>query len=198
MQRAPTTQKIALVICGGGDPFVEYAEAANACGRLGLETATFVGNDMITHFPHQIDNAGTLHPDKLSMWTSERRAKGYKVPSRVWAHRPFSGVSDWTRDWAGSTGLFLVKIARELGHTHIVLCGVPMSVESNHFLRQTRWDACHGFRRGWTNQLVSIKGYVRSYSGWTRELFGAPTDEWLSQEIQDEHPLHAPRSGLKA
>jgi hypothetical protein len=194
-----TTQEIAVVVCGGGDPFAEYDMALTRCEELGLPTRVFVGNDMIAHFPGHVDVAGTLHPDKIPYWVRERNARSYPPVPNMWSHRPFTNVTHWTRDWAGSTGLFLVKVAREQGHTHIVLCGVPMTVDGKHFLRQKRWDAAHGFRRGWTAQREFIKRYVRSYSGWTRELFGAPTDEWLTEAIDDLHPLQIPnRTGLKA
>lgn len=194
-----TTQDIAIIVCGGGDPFDEFSRAAESCESLGLTYKVFVGNDMISHFPDHIDYAGTLHPDKITTWVRERNALGYPPVLNMWAHRPFTNVTHWTRDWAGSTGLFLVKVAREEGHTHIVLCGVPMTTDGNHFLRNVRWDAAHGFRRGWTSQRERLTRYVRSYSGWTRELFGAPDDAWFTEVIDDQHALIVPnREGLKA
>jgi len=194
----PTTQKIAAVICGGGDPMAEYMELVYACSRTQKEIVTFCGNDQIARFPYHVDHAGTLHPEKLVDWLPARSAAGCDKPDRVWSHRPCNNVTDWTRDWQGSTGLFLVKVARELGHVHVVLCGVPMSVEAGHFIRKTPWGACHGFRRGWTNRLPELMPYVRSYNGWTHSLFGFPDDAWLATDIIDAHQQHAPRAGLKA
>jgi hypothetical protein len=147
----PTTrQDVALVICGGGDPLAEFELARAMCERVGKSYTTFVGNDMIEDFPGRIDHAGSLHPDKLSFWMSRRLANGFELPERIWAHRPFSSVTDWTRDWGGSTGLFLTKVARECGFVHVVLCGVPMTIEAKHYKRQTDWIHCTGFLRGWT------------------------------------------------
>lgn len=198
MHTAPTTQDIAVVVCGGGDPMAEFAQIHDAVLRLNLRATTLIGNDQIAHFPYSAEHAGTLHPDKLPDWMGERRSRGFIMPDRWWSHRPFNNVTDWTRDWSGSTGLFLVKVARELGHTHIVLCGVPMTVDANHFLRKEPWNAAHGFRRGWTSRLMELKRYVRSYGGWTHSMFGAPTDEWLVEQIADEHALSVPTRGLKA
>jgi hypothetical protein len=182
-----TRQDIAIVVCGGGDPFAEFEQARAMCERVGKSYTTFVGNDMIADFPGRIDHAGSLHPDKLSFWFAQRLHNGFEMPERIWAHRPFSSVTNWTRDWGGSTGLFLVKVARESGFTHIVLCGVPMRVEAQHYLRKTDWIHCHGFLRGWTGRLLEIKGYVRSFSGWTAEQFTLPTEEWMLADIPDEH-----------
>lgn len=196
---AMTTQEIAIILGGSESAFDEYAATADMVEGLGLPYKVFVGNDMIAHFPGHVDYAGTLHPDKIPTWVRQRNANGFPPISNMWAHRPFTNVTHWTRDWAGSTGLFLTKVARENGHTHIVLCGVPMTVDAKHFVRREQWFAAHGFRRGWTSQREKIMRYVRSNSGWTRDLFGAPTIEWLTEVIDDVDPLPIPnREGLKA
>jgi hypothetical protein len=197
LSKASTTQDIAIVVCGGGEPLDEYGQILGDCRRLGLTWRTYVGNDMIAHFPDPIDIAVTLHPDKLFMWVNERMALGRERPPRVFSHRPFNNVTDWTRDWQGSTGLFCIKIAREFGHTHIVLCGVPMTIEANHFLRREPWVHATGFQRGWTSHLNELIPYVRSYSGWTLELFGEPDDKWLESPVEDQH-RQIIKAGLKA
>lgn len=198
----PTRQDIAIVVCGGGEPFAEYDRAFAMCHEAGKQHEVFIGNDMIAEFPSYAHHALTLHPDKLSAcWTGPRRTKGFPTPGKIWAHRPFTGVSDWTRDWSGSTGLFAVKVARELGFVHIILCGVHMSCESGHFIRKAPWVAADGFQRGWEARWDQLKPYVRSFGGWTKENLGEPTVEWLAQEIVDQHPQPEPptyRQGMKA
>lgn len=193
---APTTQDIAVVMCGGGDPLEEWAIAKSMCERAGKNVSIFAGNDMIEHFPEQIDHAVSLHPDKLKLWLPRRKAAGFNDPPKVWAHRNYEGaVTHWTRDWSGSTGLFCVKIARENGFTHIVLCGVHMTVEGNHFVRKQPWNAAHGFRRGWIARIPELRPYVRSLGGWTKEELGEPTDDWLRGDIVDQHRANRSFSG---
>ena len=202
-----TRQDAAVVMCGGGDPFAEYALAKDLCAKAYSVLSTpartvtiFAGNDMIEKFPEYVENAVTLHPDKLKLWLSGRRAAGLNEPEKVWAHRNYEGaVTHWTRDWSGSTGLFCVKVARELGFVHIILCGVHMTVEGNHFVREQPWNAALNFRRGWTAHMKELKPYVRSYGGWTREHLGEPTEEWLQSELIDHHLPHLNSyAGLKA
>ena len=196
--RAPTTQEAAIVMGSGGDPFAEYEQARDLCARAGRTVTIFAGNDMIEKFPHDIDHAVTLHPDKLQLWLPRRRSAGFNVPPKVWAHREYAGaVTDWTRDWAGSTGLFGIKVARELGFVHIIGCGIPMTKEANHFLRKEPWGHANGFIRGWTGHLEELRPYVRSYSGWTLEQLGAPTEQWLREDIVDQHS-NLPQIGLRA
>lgn len=185
---APTTQDVAIVMCGGGDPWAEWELAKAMCERAGKKYSIFAGNDMIELFPGDIDHAITLHPDKLKLWLPRRKAAGFNDPPKVWAHTAYEGaVTDWTRDWSGSTGLFCIKIARENGFVHIISCGVHMNVESNHFVRNQPWNAALGFRRGWLGRMPELKHYYRSMGGWTQQEFGAPTEEWLRTDIQDGH-----------
>lgn len=196
---APTTQDVAIIMCGGGDPFVEYEAARSLAEKAGKHASVFAGNDMIEHFPGDIDHAITLHPEKLQLWLPRRKANGFNDPPKVWAHSNYAGnVTHWTRDWSGSTGLFCIKVARENGFVHIILCGVPMTVEADHFVRKQPWSAALGFRRGWNARVPELRPYVRSTAGWTYEQFGAPTEEWLRDEIVDRHRGNRQTGGLKA
>jgi hypothetical protein len=198
MSVEPTRQDTAIVVCGGGKPFEEYAVARELCAKADRNVTIFAGNDMIEKLPDDIAHAVSLHPDKLQLWLPGRRASGLNDPDKVWAHRNYEGaVTHWTRDWSGSTGLFCVKIARELGFVHVILCGVHMTVEGNHFVRDKPWVAALGFRRGWIARLKDLQPYVRSYGGWTREQLGAPTEEWLRQDIEDRH-VNRPTMGQRA
>lgn len=195
---AATTQDVAIVMCGGGDPFAEYEEARILAERAGKHASVFAGNDMIERFPGVIDHAVSLHPEKYQLWLPRRRANGFNDPPKVWAHRNYEGcVTNWTRDWSGSTGLFCVKVARENGFVHIILCGVPMTVEADHFVRKEPWNAALGFRRGWNARLHELRPYVRSTAGWTYEKFGAPTEDWLRDVIVDRH-CNQIQGGVKA
>lgn len=194
---ATPNQDTAIVLCGGGKPFDEFANAKALCFEAGRRFVVLAGNDMIGSYAAPLDHAVSLHPDKLRLWFGERLTAGYAAVPRVWSHRPFAGVTDWTRDWQGSTGLLCIKIARELGYTHVVLCGVHMTVEGNHFIRQKPWNAAHGFRRGWTGRIRELTPYVRSFGGWTREQFGEPTVEWLATDIMDMNAYPVRAQGLK-
>jgi hypothetical protein len=107
----------------------------------------------------------------------------------IWCHRSYLGFSHHTRDWQGSSGLFMVKIALEEGFTHIILCGVPMDVDANHITRHKPWHGAPGFARGWHRHMQELKPFVRSMSGWTQQVLGAPDMLWLALDI----PRGAPR-----
>lgn len=189
---ANSVADVALCVGGSVSAISEYETAKSMCVAYGKSYETFACNDTIPLLPDHLDNAVTLHPDKFNNapqgWRARRIAAGLNDAPRRWAHRDYVGFTDSCKDWQGSSGLIMVKIARELRHTHIILCGVPMTVEDGHITRGARWQAAHGFRRGWLARIPRLKPFVRSMSGWTQEQFGFPTGEWLKTTITDEHP----------
>ena len=183
------TDTVALVLGGSNDVFAEYVEAMKLCATAGIPWTVFGCNDMIEAFPGELPNGVTLHPDKLAEWLSRREAAGHQRPKVMWAHRHFANVDQWTRDWQGSVGLFAVKVAREEQFRKIICCGVPMNPDAQHFKRGVTWNAANAFRRGWVGHAKELRPFVRSMSGWTQELFGPPTLEWLASDIPDPRPL---------
>jgi hypothetical protein len=193
--RSASPTDVALVVGGGNDPLAEFESAAAMCRDAGLSYTTLVCNDMIANFPHIIDHAVSLHPEKMKRWVYLRNQADFPALTRTWSHRPFLGFTNHTKDWQGSSGLICVKIARELGFTHIILCGVPMTVEGEHFSRNQRWNAAPGFWRGWHIRIDELKPFVRSYAGETFNAFGAPDVVWLTAIIPDPTPMRGPETG---
>ncbi len=197
--RTESRADVAICVGGGNDPLAEYEAAATMCRESGKTVANFVCNDTLSVFPYTVHHGVTLHPDKWQHWRTLRERGGYAMPERLWAHRSYTNFSDWTKDWQGSSGLFMIKIARELGYTHIIAAGIPMTVEGNHFARGQHWNAAFGFRKGWARVQGSLRPFLRSMSGWTREHFGPPDPVWITADIPDPFPMSGPdKSGTKA
>lgn len=192
--------EIAIVVGGSTNVFAEFEAALAMVVEANKSYEVFACNDMIADFPEYIDHAVTLHPEKFGGWASARLRASRPGLGRVWAHRPFEGGTDSTTDWrAGSVSLLAVKVARTLGYTHILCVGCPMTVEDCHFKREgVRWNAAHGFRRGWEANKYHIQPYVRSMSGWTKELCGEPSIEWMNTEVEDNHRVRHEPGELKA
>lgn len=166
------------IIVGGAQSVAEEFVAAHDV-LAGREAVYFVINDQIAEFAHSAIGV-TLHPDRLPSWLRQRVNKQYPPLSRIWCHREALWVTDTAGDWLGSSGLFAVKIALECGFDRIILCGVPMSASAGHFVRKHYWTACRFFRLPWIEHRAELAPNVRSMSGWTRELFGLPTTDWLN------------------
>ena len=82
----------------------------------------------------------------------------------------------------GSSGLFALKVALvDLGFDRAVLCGVPISEMAGHVTNGPVWGDAPHYREAWTEAAPEIIGRARSMSGWTRDLLGAPTADWIAR-----------------
>lgn len=172
-----------IVIGGAEGVFDEYEQAKDLYIRIPF--ITLVTNSTIENFPDHIDHAVTLHPDvKLTKWLELRARNGLSPPTTIWSHR--QGIQNRRRtydvvkidrfmsDRGGSVGLLAVDVAIRLGCDRVVLCGVPLTREAGHFKRRRPWLAADKYHRAWLAACPELAPVVRSFSGWTAELFGKP------------------------
>jgi hypothetical protein len=158
--------------------------------------AVFAVNDAAAQYPGPLAAFVTLHPEHLPRWLGARRAAGLPDPDRVVVPHDSQLPTQDARDCAagheradyrwpgmnasGSSGLFATKIALEAGHDRVVLCGVPMEAARAHFFNTALWAEVDAFRGAWGIALPHLRERVRSMSGWTAELLGTPSTEWLA------------------
>jgi hypothetical protein len=179
--RVETTPATAIVL-GGAECWQDDLEKAKALiGNRPIKF--FLVNDQIKSFPEP-GVACTLHPDKLNghvAWLQHRRKAGLPEPEQIWSHRKHAAATHDTasKDWQGSSGLFAVQVALRAGYQRIIACGVPMTVEGNHYERHQKWQSAIAFRQGWVRCKNELAAHLRSMSGWTAEQFGQPDEEWL-------------------
>ena len=159
---------IALILGGAPSWEREAAEAADLLNRRHLVVAANLAG---IHHKGRLDGWATLHPDCLDAWAAERAGEP--------ASRLFT--PDLTPErWPGSSGLYALQCALlELGATGAILCGVPMETSAGHFLNPGAWAGTADYRRAFEAALPEIGGRVRSMGGWTAELFGKPTPQWV-------------------
>jgi hypothetical protein len=91
----------------------------------------------------------------------------------------------------GSSTLYGVMLAMKLGYQKVIVAGSPLlgrqrvpwpDEEPNH--QNTLSVHPYGYaayRGGWLSEQPVIMDRVRSVSGWTMELLGEPTVEWLEE-----------------
>lgn len=149
-------------------------------------------NDMIARWHGPIDHAVSLHVEHLPGWLRARATLQSERPT-VWSHhgsllasRQPHLVDRFAPDWKGSSGLFAVTVALELG-MRAVLCGVPMDSQPHAPGRSA--DTWQGpwpqhqvdtYRKAWIANRDRLNASVRSMSGWTAEILGKPDQDWLS------------------
>jgi hypothetical protein len=143
-------------------------------------------NQIAAKWNGPVDHWATFHPEKLQQWKNQRHAAGLPPAGEYWTatRRVIPNRMEINRvpNWGGSSGLLAARVALELGATHVVLCGIPLDYAQGHFNTPAiPWREGGSYRRGWVEHALELTR-VKSSSGWTRELLGAPTAEWLAEE----------------
>jgi hypothetical protein len=68
----------------------------------------------------------------------------------------------------------------DLGFDRAVLCGIPLDARQNHFDTPGPWRPASQYEHGWRQALPHITDRTRSMGGWTADLLGRPTPEWIA------------------
>jgi hypothetical protein len=170
--------RTALVVGSGGttdEIFEQYASARAASP----DCVVFAVNDVGVYLPH-VDHLVGLHQDLLIHWAALRKdkhdRKGFKTHS----------LYDADYNWEGLvpvmpiSGYFAMQCAWIMGAARIILIGCPGDGTRRFFDQKAR-DDFHYQEKG-VKQMVEtemrrlpeFKAVVRSFSGYTRDLFGPP------------------------
>lgn len=131
------------------------------------------------------DYWATLHPERLPKELGQRRASGLVDPVCIYTYA-VRGVGNLgvpiktLKITGGSSGMLGTEVAL-LHAARVVLTGTPLDPKQVHYRRPRKdgWKAAVHYRKVWTDDYPRLKDRVRSMSGWTKELLGAPTKEWL-------------------
>ena len=177
---------IGLVLGGADCIWDDLAALEDATGPWpGIVVAV---NAIGALWPRRLDHWATLHPEHMAPWLEARIENGYPAGFTVWAHELERWHSKKGRDLvdrtlpvprrSGSSGMFGVDVARAVGCDRVVLCGVPMS-RSPHFGRSDAWRDADTYWQRWEERRADLAPFVRSMSGRTREMLGAPDAAWL-------------------
>lgn len=194
--------KSALVIGCAANVWQDVSDAK----KLMKFDAIYCVKQMGVHYSKKFDVWVTLHPEAMDVYEIER--KGLRYPNGYQIVAPpknelssdhkdkgniarrvsylFSDVSTAS----ASSGIYGAKVALEDGFDKIVLAGVPMTPEAGHFLPESKnvsgqmrgkiWTQHNAFMSGFNIAVPHLKGKVKSMSGYTKQVLGAPTQEWLT------------------
>lgn len=181
----------------------------------GSRDAVIAVNDIGAEWPEQLDAWVSLHArsfDTGPNWIKRRADNGHPRARRYFGHhgafkggrREYSQLQsfatptgyDFAGEKSGSSGLFAAKVALvDLGFDRVVLAGVPMT-PTPHFNDKRNWTkpnasgqtSAHGFRNSWLAVPQEYRDRMRSMSGWTRVLLGAPDERKEAHHAHDQEP----------
>lgn len=161
-----------LIIGGGRCVWDDLARVDHS-----IERDVMCVNDIIMHYPGDIDHVYSNDNRMLPKWVAARRPRfaieAQKTPILHSCNSLADGVV-WPFPAHGTSGLGAVYVGLALGYTDIVLCGIPMDGSGHYFDPPGGKTNYSGGMRYWRNSVPVFNGMVRSMSGLTRDLLGKP------------------------
>jgi hypothetical protein len=165
-----------------------------AAREIGEFDATYCVKMAGIHWPETFQVWVGLHPEFMDGYEAERHKlglpNGYEIvaplANEVGAHGKKGNITRRvTYRWDGmtasaSSGIYGAKVALDDGFDRVVLAGIPMQADSNHFTRGKSWAQRDSFMPGFELAIPHMLGKVRSMSGLTRQRLGYPDAEWLN------------------
>jgi hypothetical protein len=186
-----------LVIGRSAEVWKEVAEAKALVQFDKVVAINVAGQD----YPEVIDYWVSFHPNFFEMWIKKRLKKGYPYSTEM--TQLWSGIHNgrklgprlmkesvhYANYVGGSSGLLATRIALDvIKGTKVVLAGIPME-NTARYDDSLKWREALVYRQAWLDTHPKLEPHVRSMSGWTRELLGGVTKEWLDDKILEEHRL---------
>lgn len=180
------SSRVALVL-GGAACLNEDLQTAADLGVTESNAAIIATNHAGRDREGRVDVWVSFHAEHMKRWMVTRAEAG-RSPAMILCSvdRPFHPpqIPDGLRllpNWRGSSGLLAVTAALDLGFSSVILCGVPLTLAGAHYDDPRPWEDAGNYRAGWIEQLPVLKDRVKSLSGWTRDLLGAPDSAWLME-----------------
>lgn len=182
-----------VLILGGA---VNVLHEAREAFRLFTPDRIIACNHVGIRWPGRLDAWVTFHPLEMHQWQDERASLGRNtdyeaityvhskdkaVKARIDRRHPHMWPGQRN---SGSSGLFATRIALDDGATHIVLAGIPIDRNGSHIVRGGEWHCADSYQETWRGVADRLTR-VRSMGGWTRQLLGEPTREWLAASPAD-------------
>lgn len=180
----------AIIVGRSAEALNEYEAASAMCA---FDEVLVIG-EMGVHFPDRIDHWVSFHVELFDMWAQKRARSGYPPAGCFWgaiyrgkrlgANRPMQQSLRYVPCAGGSSGYVAVCVALgELRADKVVLAGVPMTREGAHHGDGRPWKEADQYWTTWEQNMGSMVARVRSMSGRTQHALGAPTREWLDEEV---------------
>ena len=153
---------------------------------IGEHDLLIVGKDAFKILDRPVKYFATYHPDDIILvrdkveivishttyMNNNPRIKFNPKDYKVDIIKPI----DLRTEKSGSSALLGVLATIDEGYKKIILCGCPLTGKNN---KQQPYSM---FWPGWKQHEKEVRPYVKSMSGWTKELLGEPTIEWIKGE----------------
>ncbi len=145
-------------------------------------------NDAAIHvMGHPINHIVSLHAEFPGALRKIQMAARNLGQSQTHSDKPNGGIDIvWNfYNVGGTSALFGAKIGIAMGYKKIILCGCPLD-GTGHYWEDPSTKGildCHAIGDVWRSAARDyLHGYVKSFSGRTKDYLGEPTEEWLKDD----------------
>lgn len=165
-------------ICGGGrDMWQDFEKSKEFGGDV------MCVNIAGLFVPHPVQHLFSWHADRIAPikeWRSKEMPDDKSVVHSVGPDA--RGRIDYVWNFSGGTstsGITAIELAYLLGYRRIMLCGVPMD-DSGYFYQPKKNPSLYDkWRKRELRDVANKMNWcIKSFSGYTKELYGEPPDEW--------------------
>lgn len=147
-------------------------------------------------YPTHIDHWVTFHVDLFRHWCELRAKAGRSRVESFWTANYRGSPLHPNYNWplkrvdcnGGSSGLIGTMVGLKLAK-RVVIAGIPMDPNRNQYDKNAPWTEAMKHRKAWETYLPQLKDRVRSMSGWTQTLLGAPPEEWFHVEDRQKSTI---------
>ncbi len=127
----------------------------------------------------------SYHPKDFIEIKKIREERGLNIDYKIISHENYPVIDNKNKERlqtniiipyekpSGSSALLGTLAGIKEGYKKIVLCGCPLEGVN------AKKSSYNVFRKGWLAKKEQVKFFVRSMSGWTQQILGEPTKEWL-------------------
>lgn len=176
--------RVAIITGGAVGVWKQRALAIDLVAAAGHTAVYCAVNDSGVEHPDPLHHWVSLHENHFEIepyrWEARRAANGYAPTYTRWSQSPGHRVDRHIQNWKGGSSSLTATDAmlNGVGCDLVILCGCPLDTRLNVF-KGKAWSAAHRFRMSWEKRQHEFRGRVRSLSGWTANLLGVPSIDWL-------------------
>jgi hypothetical protein len=173
---AGTYSGVCVIVGSGGGMWEDYAKIKD-------EGFDIMGVNVGGQFIPSLTHLFSWHCQQISAISKFRKAEFHGKEFLTHSVRAYDGIDYvwYLSGGASMSGISAIDLCWLLGYRKIILCGVPMDDSGYFYGRAKNPEVCDKYRQEEVLRLKQKFGdNVKSLSGYTKEIYGSPTREWLS------------------
>lgn len=167
-----------VLVCGSAECLFDDLARMKELLDVAYDVACI--NHTALYYPYFFNYWIGWHPEIFA--GLRKFVKGNPITMSSQKEEGVDSVWNFNGFYASDSSLYAAKIMLELKYDRVILCGSPMD-NSRKFYEpygaEKPQHSADNIQEAWRQEVAGFKDRVKSMSGNTRHILGAPTKEWL-------------------